>query len=75
MSDADIGICDILQPICGPVTPYGTPIRQASAISATAGLARKALDARSWLAAHRGHPAAGDVTVALAELETALAAV
>ena len=69
---SDTGICDLLEPICGPIVPYGTPIRQGIASGDAAQMRQQADSARSWLAANPGHPSTGDVTAALAEVEMAL---
>lgn len=62
----------ILEPICRPVVPYGTPIRQAIASGDTAQMQQQAAIAQAWLASNPGHPSAGEVSAALAELDAAL---
>ena len=65
----------ILEPICRPVVPYGTPIRQAIASRDTAQMQQAAASAQAWLASNPGHESAGDVSAALAELDAALRSV
>lgn len=62
----------ILEPICRPVVPYGTPIRQAIASGDTAQMQQQAASTHAWLASNPDHPSAGDVAAALAELDSAL---
>lgn len=62
----------LLEPICRPVVPYGTPIRQAAASGDTAQMQEQSAAARGWLASNPEHPSAADVSAALAELDAAL---
>jgi hypothetical protein len=62
----------ILEPICRPVVPYGTPVRQAIASGDTTQMQQQAASTQEWLAANPDHPSAGDVSAALAELNAAL---
>ncbi len=77
MSDIDCPpITDpVLGPICGPMIPYGTPIRQAIASGDTAQMQQQSASAHAWLASNPAHPSAGDVSAALAELDAALGGV
>ncbi|MBW3569589.1 MAG: DUF1843 domain-containing protein [Gemmatimonadetes bacterium] len=74
MSDVDCPVIldPVLGPICGPMVPYGTPIREAAASGDTARMQQQAASARTWLASNPGHPSAGDVSAALAELDAAI---
>lgn len=70
--DCPVILDPILGPICGPMIPYGTPIRQAAASGDTVQMRQQAASARAWLAANPGHASSGDVSAALAELEIAI---
>jgi hypothetical protein len=74
MSDPDCPVIldPVLGPICGPMIPYGTPIRQAAASGDTVQMRERAQSARAWLNANPGHPSTADVSAALAELDVAL---
>lgn len=59
-------------PETGPVKPYGPPIRDAIASGDEAEMRAAFDNGNRWLAANGGDPAAGDVRLALTELDNAL---
>jgi hypothetical protein len=56
----------------GDTKPYGTPIRDSIASGDATQMQLQYDSAQRWLAANPGDPAAEDVKIALAELESAL---
>lgn len=68
---ADIQSTD---PATGDVKPYGTPIRESIASGDVTQMQLQHDSATRWLSANEGDPAAEDVRIALAELESALKA-
>jgi hypothetical protein len=63
---------DVTDPDTGPVKPYGPPIRDAIASGDEAEMRAAFDNGTRWLAANGGDPAAGDVKLALTELDVAL---
>lgn len=63
-----------MEPSTGDVKPYGTPIRESIASGDVTRMQLQYDSATRWLSANAGDPAAEDVRIALAELESALKA-
>ncbi|HYW10986.1 MAG TPA: hypothetical protein VE871_03490, partial [Longimicrobium sp.] len=63
-----------IEPTTGDMKPYGTPIRESIASGDATQMRLQYDSGTRWLSANQGDPAAEDVRIALAELQSALKA-